>query len=291
MHSHSGQFCPGHGKDMLEVIVQHAISVGLKTMGLTEHIPRISPEDLYPEEHEASQRLRAVYPSLHILIGIEGEWYRPEYAAHMRALLADPAIDYFIGSVHHARGGIPIDYDVATYATAVQAAGYGSERGLYAAYYDDQLEMLQALRPRIVGHFDLIRLLSNNPARDVRAEWPEVWERMLRNLRFVVELGAWLECNTSALRKGLSEPYPARQVAEEYLKMGGRFTFSDDSHGTAQVTTNYARGLDYLESLGVIEVWTFKRTPPTVAGEKGTLEDVSVTLAEFRASLTPRTQE
>ncbi|KAL5594703.1 hypothetical protein BROUX41_001619 [Berkeleyomyces rouxiae] len=305
MHSHSGQFCPGHGKDTLEVVVKHAISVGLKTMGLTEHIPRIGPEDLYPEEHELddpaslmgltstlhaaylaeAQRLRAAYPALHILIGIEGEWYRPAYAEHMRALTADPAIDYFIGSVHHARGGIPIDYDAQTYASAVAAVGQGSERALYAAYYDDQLAMLQALRPRVVGHFDLIRLLSSMPDRDVRAEWPDVWERMVRNLRFVVEYGGWLECNTSALRKGLAEPYPARQVSEEYLRMGGRFTFSDDSHGTAQIITNYSRGLDYLESLGVQELWTFKRTLPAVEGEKGTLENVSVGLAEFRASL------
>lgn len=50
MHSHSGQFCPGHAKDQLEDIVKHAISVGYKTMGLTEHMPRFDLDDLYPEE-------------------------------------------------------------------------------------------------------------------------------------------------------------------------------------------------------------------------------------------------
>lgn len=50
MHSHSGQFCPGHAKDQLEEVVKHAISLGYKTMGLTEHMPRTSREDLYPEE-------------------------------------------------------------------------------------------------------------------------------------------------------------------------------------------------------------------------------------------------
>lgn len=50
MHSHSGQFCPGHAKDQLEAIIQHAISIGYKTMGLTEHMPRLEIGDLYPEE-------------------------------------------------------------------------------------------------------------------------------------------------------------------------------------------------------------------------------------------------
>lgn len=50
MHSHSGQFCPGHAKDQLEDIINHAIALGYKTMGLTEHMPRYEEQDLYPEE-------------------------------------------------------------------------------------------------------------------------------------------------------------------------------------------------------------------------------------------------
>ena len=50
MHSHSGQFCPGHAKDQLEDIIKHAISLGYTTIGLTEHMPRTGLEDLYPEE-------------------------------------------------------------------------------------------------------------------------------------------------------------------------------------------------------------------------------------------------
>lgn len=50
MHSHSGEFCPGHAHDKLEDIVRHAISVGYKTIGLTEHMPRYEARDLYPDE-------------------------------------------------------------------------------------------------------------------------------------------------------------------------------------------------------------------------------------------------
>lgn len=68
--------------------------------------------------------------------------------------------------------------------------------------------------------------------------------------------------------------------------MGGKFTMSDDSHGIAQVATNYARALTYLESLGVTEVWTLRRKthPGTEGQSKAALEDVSVPLTEFRKS-------
>ncbi|PNY29383.1 histidinol-phosphatase [Tolypocladium capitatum] len=300
MHSHSGQFCPGHAVDQLEDIIRHAISVGYKTIGLTEHMPRYDERDLYPEEmddpngnlealvhrHEAylveSQRLQAKYASaIHIIIGFEAEFIRPDFSPLVHALATPPCVDYFIGSVHHVHS-LPIDYDAATYASAVAASG-GSEEQLYADYYDLQYAMLKALRPRIVGHFDLIRLLSGNPDKDIR-EWKGVWGKVKRNLELVAEQGGWLECNTAALRKGLDEPYPCRVIAEEWFKMGGKFTMSDDSHGIGHIATNYARGITYLESLGVEHVWTFQRRPhPGVENStRAALEDASVPLREFR---------
>ncbi|KAL2204851.1 histidinol phosphate phosphatase H [Sarocladium strictum] len=301
MHSHSGQFCPGHAKDNLEDIIRHAISIGYKTMGLTEHMPRYEECDLYPEErddpkalevlpsrHESylieAQRLQKDYASqIHLLIGFETDFIRPNFTSHVQFLASPPVIDYFIGSLHHVHG-IPIDYDAAMYASAVAASSKnGTEEGLYEDYYDEHLVMLEGLKPKVVGHFDLVRLLSKEPGRDVR-EWKGVWERIIRNLKVVKEQGGWLECNTAALRKGLAEPYPCRAIAEEWVKMGGKFTMSDDSHGIAQVATNYGRGIEYLASLGVEEVWTLKRTPhPGLEGEeKAQLEDVRVPIEVFK---------
>ncbi|ODA81169.1 hypothetical protein RJ55_04133 [Drechmeria coniospora] len=301
MHCHSGQFCPGHAVDQLEDIIRHAISVGFETIGLTEHMPRYEEQDLYPEElddpeaqlsalpvrHEAylveAERLRAKYAGqIHILVGFESEFIRPKCASRVRALFdAPPTVDYFIGSVHHVHG-LPIDYDTVHYARAVDVSG-GSEESLFEDYYDLQYDMLRALRPRVVGHFDLIRLLSKFPSRDVR-QWNAVWEKVRRNLALVREQGGWIECNTAALRKGLAEPYPCRIIAEEWLKIGGKFTMSDDSHGIAHVATNYARGIAYLESLGVEHVWTFRRKTPAgvESSTKAVLEDTPVSLEDFK---------
>lgn len=268
MHSHSGQFCPGHAQDKLEEVIRHAVGLGYETIGLTEHMPRYEEQDLYPEEvsirfsspplpyfhletecfntcltfvltgglltshsqlddpkaslevlptrHEdylvEAQRLQREYASqIHILIGFEAEFIRPSFTEPVRRLASAPCVDYFIGSVHHVHS-IPIDYDAGLYASAVAISG-GSEEKLFEDYYDLQHQMLLALEPRIVGHFDLIRLMSSEPGRDVR-QWKGVWERITRNLRVVKEQGGWLECNSSALRKGLDEPYPCRFIAE-----------------------------------------------------------------------------
>lgn len=169
-----------------------------------------------PPRHEAyiieCQRLQKAYRSqIQIIIGFEGEFIRPCYAARVSALNEPPCVDFFLGSVHHVHS-IPIDYDAKLYANAVAAAG-GSEERLFEDYYDLQYDMLTALSPRIVAHFDLVRLLSADPGRDVRA-WKGVWSKILRNLELVARQGGWLECNTAALRKGLKEPYPCRVIAE-----------------------------------------------------------------------------
>jgi histidinol-phosphatase (PHP family) len=56
------------------------------------------------------------------------------------------------------------------------------------------------------------------------------------------------------------------------------------------VATNYLRGLDYLESLGVEEVWTFERQPQPQTDDSGqiskaVLTEKVVSLVDFRASL------
>lgn len=59
-HSHSGQFCK-HATGMLEDVVLEAIRQGFDTFGLTEHVPRYRPQDLYPEEVSDSH-LRRMRP-------------------------------------------------------------------------------------------------------------------------------------------------------------------------------------------------------------------------------------
>lgn len=268
-HSHSGQFC-GHAISTLEQVVKDAIAKGMTTFCLTEHIPR-DRIDFYPEEesdhNEASliklfddyyteaRRLQAAYKDqIQIFVGFEGEWVRqPRSLEIIHGLLAKYRSDLFVGSVHHVHT-VPIDYDTELYHKARDIAG-GTDGRIFEDYFDAQLEMLQALRPPMVGHFDLIRLKSDEPDRSLKAYGDGVWQKVMRNLRFVAEYGAVLEVNGSALRKGLKEAYPQVEMCKEFQSLGGRFTLSDDSHGVEQVGLNYRRALDCIKEAGIEELY------------------------------------
>ncbi|KAL1988606.1 hypothetical protein VTN96DRAFT_9001 [Rasamsonia emersonii] len=267
-HSHSGQFCPGHAKNSLEEVIQAAIAQKMQVFCLTEHMPR-GKEDFYPEENEENiteqwlveneaaffreaSRLRDKYASqIKILIGFEIDWIRPSSFTLIQQSLSRFPFEFFVGSVHHVHT-IPIDYDGPMYAQAREVAG-GTDERLFEDYFDAQLDMLQQLKPLVVGHFDLIRLKSDDPNGSL-TRWPGVWAKIRRNLEFVASYGGMLELNSAALRKGMSEPYPKAEICKEFLAMNGRFCLSDDSHGVPQVGLNYHRVLDFIDQVGILTI-------------------------------------
>lgn len=227
-HSHSGSFCPGHAQDALEDVIKAAISKDFRVFALTEHMPR-HDQDRYPEEIEAgstfqslienealyfseARRLREKYGhQVSMPIGFESDWCGPHSLALIQNSLRTYSYDFFMGSIHHVQG-VPIDYDRELYNRARDLAG-GTDEQLFALYFDEQFDMLRALRPPFVGHFDLARLKSDTPNIDWRS-MPDVWTKILRNLDFVVSYGGILEINTSALRKGLEDPYPKSEICK-----------------------------------------------------------------------------
>lgn len=89
----------------------------------------------------------------------------------------------------------------------------GSDEELFAEYFDAQYAMLTKLKPPVVGHLDLIRLYSDDPNRSFK-QFEDVWDKILRNLQFIAGYGGLIELNSSALRKGMDEPYPKVEICE-----------------------------------------------------------------------------
>lgn len=107
---------------------------------------------------------------------------------------------------------VPIDYDRNMYEEAREKAG-GTDERLFEDYFDAQLEMLEQLKPLVIGHFDLIRLKSDDMERSFTT-WPGVWSKILRNLDYIASYGGMLELNSAALRKGMTEPYPKAEICK-----------------------------------------------------------------------------
>lgn len=238
---------------------------------LTEHMPRLESVFLYPEELEKlytpknlaedfSKYLKHAYEikaavnaqkQMTILVGFEVEGLDTAHIQLAREIAKD--CDMCVGSVHYVHG-IPIDFDKEKWLAAREVSG--STRQLYKDYFDLQYEVLTALDPDVIGHFDLIRLFQVDeidPSTgknvfdiDIKNDWPEVWLAIVRNIEYVSSYGGLFELNSAAIRKGWSTPYPRKDICDAIIAAGGKFCLSDDAHTYAQVGLNYHKIWEYV---------------------------------------------
>ena len=185
---------------------------------------------------------------IELLCAFETEAY-PEALAFTRELVERLRPDYLVGSVHHVRD-VCIDFSREEYERAVAACG-GLE-ALYCEYFDSQYALLAALRPSVVGHFDLVRIFDPDYAATLNL--PEVRRRVQRNLAFIKQEELIVDFNLRGFDKS-AEQYPSRPVLEQALDLGIAVVPGDDSHGVASVGRHFDRGIEVLRSLGAPLEW------------------------------------
>lgn len=155
-----------------------------------------------------ARRLQQEYAShIKILVGCEIEFITSEYKQYVAELRKQHGVDYVVGSLHHV-GGIPIDFSPELYEAALEQH-HNDLFALFASYFDEQYQMLQAVNPEVVGHFDLIRIFRTEPNAGIHQS---VWEKIIRNVEYVIRYGGLFEINSRAWKKGLKDAYPQRDI-------------------------------------------------------------------------------
>ncbi|OQX26159.1 MAG: histidinol phosphatase [Desulfobacteraceae bacterium IS3] len=263
---HSGEFCQ-HAQDSLEDIIAAYIKKNFVWVGITEHIPPPDDRFLYADQKAAGLNAETLYyhfgaymstcrrlqkkysDSVKILAGFETETCSGS-EAFVRKLIAEFQPDYIVGSVHHVND-IGFDCSPADYEQAVVAAGGNDE--LFCRYFDLQYEMINALHPAVVGHFDLIRIFD--PDYRTRIEKPLIQKRIERNLQCIKDLDLILDFNLRALSKGAGEPYISRAILRRALELGIAVVPGDDSHSAENAGRNMEKGIEILQSLGADTRW------------------------------------
>ncbi|MBF0228259.1 MAG: histidinol-phosphatase [Desulfamplus sp.] len=282
---HSGQFC-NHAQNTLEEIILQYIESGFEWIGITEHIYPISNELRYPDEAVAGidvsflakrfteymktcRKLQEKYQdSITIFTAFETETYS-EYKKFIPSLIQQFRPDYVVGSVHHLpvhnlpvnRKSIHnehnncvdvcIDYSKEYYDVAADALG-GVEN-LYCRYFDVQYEMIEAIEPSVVGHFDLIRIFDEDYLERIKN--PLIWQRITRNLELIKKKNLIMDFNLRALMKGAKEPYISAPILAEAKKMNISVVIGDDSHGVKDIGVNIEKGIDILRMAGFNTDW------------------------------------
>lgn len=253
---HSKELCD-HASDNKESIIKSYLKKGFKYVGITEHLPPPNDNLLYKDEielgHDAKflndrfeEYFKKEIPRLkkelnlnsNYLFGFETEFYGdfPEKNIEDSILKYSPEI--MVASVHHVND-IPIDESPHNYDKAVQSTG--NLEGLYLDYFKSQFNLIKCLQkyskniPIVLGHMDVIRKLS--PDFQLTEK---IISSIKKNIEEAVKGEFAFEINLRALAKGLSEPYPQKDILDLIKTANGHITLGDDSHSAEQVGLNYS---------------------------------------------------
>ncbi len=223
-HMHT-QYCR-HAAGRMEQYATEALARGLREICFTPHIPlpgfprgpeglRMEPEDAEPYFREV-ERLRARYPRLSILCGVEADFY-DGFEKTVEEFLGSYPLDLVLLSVHFIRDwpgeNWLFDFDfpdrplTEVYHDYFEALKRGIATGLYDA----------------LAHLDLIRQ-PGHPVLETNAR--EVEEV----LALAARAGMSLEINTSGMRRSWRMPYPLPDVLPLAAARGLPVIAGSDAH-------------------------------------------------------------
>jgi len=109
----------------------------------------------------------------------------------------------------------------------------------------------------VLGHIDLVKRYTQRyfGAFDVEP-FREIVDEILRA---AIESDIIPEVNTSGLRQGLGETFPAEQVIRRYAELGGRcMSIGSDAHRAEDIGAGLPQAVDLLRSAGVQAVAMFR---------------------------------
>lgn len=211
----------------------------------------LTPADLeriYAEFLDRATELQSRYSGqIRLLIGLETDFITSIDLEKTKALIDSRSeIQYVVGSVHHV-AGVSIDFDQSTYLRSIEhctantvgstmvhtfpsssstprlelpgprdpeATPTDQQLELFLLkYLEAQYEMIEYLEPEVIGHFDLCLLF--NPGYSLKGRGKEeIWRKVERNVKRVIDYGGLFEANGAALRKGWETSYPSKEVLE-----------------------------------------------------------------------------
>lgn len=250
LHTHTDYV---DGKDAPEALVAAAKKLGFCALGFSEHA--YNPLDLHcclPKDSgvyyaHINRLKRENEGQMDIFLGLEIDAYETRDTS---------MLDYFIGSIHGVRadgGYFIVDGSKDVLSHFFHIAYDGDEQKAVKAYYDDYCAMAHALKPDILGHFDLITKLNGNG--EFFDEESKAYRRAaLLALDAALDTGAILEVNTGAMARGhKSAPYPARFLLERARERRARITVTSDCHDASKLDYAFSETAAMLRGLGFTE--------------------------------------
>ena len=248
-HMHSYHSADSNAK--MTDMIESAISKGLKKIAFTEHMDHGFPES---EKYKASDWevnvdsylyellcLREKYrDKIDIIFGLEIGMQKSVFKEN--AITAkEHEFDFVIGSIHMVNGidtYLPEFFEGKTPKQAMQE------------YFKTQLENIRQFQNfDVLGHMDYI--VRTVPGGESVYNWKDYGDYIEETLKTLIENEKGIELNTSALRKGFSNPNPHKEIIKLYKDLGGEIiTIGSDAHKPEDVGSNFDIAEQILKDCG-----------------------------------------
>ena len=261
-HLHSR--CSFDAEYPLTEMCRAAKQAGIYELCLTDHCDLVDekgkPNDDFDWAAENRELLaaRAAYPELTIRKGVElGQAIlRPQAAEN---ILAEPDIDFVLGSMHDSPQGI--DYYWMEYTSVAQC------RKLIEEYLEALLELSRT------DYFDSLAHMTY-PLRYMRdragiaVDFRCCDDLVQEILKTLVERGKALEINTSGYQNPGHEPLPPEYIVKRYRELGGELiTIGTDAHEPNNIAAGLEQGMALLRRCGFRYLTGYeKRKPSELSG-------------------------
>ncbi len=244
------------GTNTAPEMAKAAYDAGFVSFGFSEHGPqRFDQSYALSAESAAAYRveilaLKTQYAGkMKIRMGIE----RDSYADFDRS-----DYEYTIGSTHYLPSGdghIAVDSTEDNLRKLIAEDYLGDPYRMTADYFARHAAFLEAFRPEIIGHFDLVKKL-NQRFSFFDEEDPRYFGPALAALTRIAGTGALLEVNTGAIARGWrTDPYPSPLLLRRWRELGGRVIISADCHDLRFIDCAFGQCVPLLLGAGFSEAW------------------------------------
>jgi histidinol-phosphatase (PHP family) len=235
----------GHAVGEPVELAAHAVSLGLKEIGFSDHNPmpqddfddwRMKAADLeqYVTKVEAARRN---FPNLTIKLALEVDFI-PGYEGWIRDLAGRYPWDYFIGAVHYISESWALDSP-----SKISEWKKRDPWEVWSVYFERLTMATESGLFDIIAHADLCKKFCFYPKQDCTP----LFERFLNA---ATKHKVAMELNTAGLRKDCREIYPNPQLVRMAFEKGVPITFASDAHAPNEVGMNFEEALALARGAG-----------------------------------------
>lgn len=240
--------------------IKQAIRLGMSRICITDHEDIDFPEqyglpfvfDYYEYFTHLKTLQRKYAESIDVLIGVE-LGIQPHLKKQLTEYVDSHKFDFIIGSTH-------LVDRMDTYYPEMFAGR--TENEALTDYFEELLLNIKTFHDfDVIGHIDYITRYT--PSRGRLYNCHDFDDIMDEILKFAIEHGLGIECNTARLGSGFLHCNPHEDIIKRYRELGGEIiTLGSDSHAPETLGNRFEKAGQLLKAAGFNHYTVFKNRKP-----------------------------